>query len=306
MRFPVGDGFATDLMLALYRRLLDRGQPLPAALSLALDEALAGDDAASRVELAGLPLAAVTPVLLGPRAAALRLVPPERPPADIALPPVGFAAFPPEPPRFVGRLGPMLRASQVLAPRAEARGLIFYGMAGAGKSACALELAYRHERGRFAAQVWYQGPQQDQEIVNALGDLLQAIEHQLGAPDLNLALHLDEPARFQALILPRLKALLEQNALLLVLDNLEHLLTDAGDWRDPLWGAVIATLAGHTGLSRVVLTSRRLPRDLQPGGALAEQMLAEAIHALSLAESVLLARELPHLGALFADEVRPL
>ncbi|MCA9941705.1 MAG: CHAT domain-containing protein, partial [Anaerolineales bacterium] len=32
MRYPVGDAFATDLMLALYDKLLDKGQPLPAAL----------------------------------------------------------------------------------------------------------------------------------------------------------------------------------------------------------------------------------------------------------------------------------
>jgi hypothetical protein len=39
MRYPVGDAFATDLLLALYEKLLDR--PLPAALHLALDETLA-------------------------------------------------------------------------------------------------------------------------------------------------------------------------------------------------------------------------------------------------------------------------
>ena len=39
-------------------------------------------------------------------------------------------------------------------------------------------------------------------------------------------------------------AFLRAKRLLLVLDNLEHLLTDAGDWRDPLWGDVLATLAG--------------------------------------------------------------
>ena len=40
MRYPVGDAFATELMLALYDKLLDKRRPLPAALHLALDDAL--------------------------------------------------------------------------------------------------------------------------------------------------------------------------------------------------------------------------------------------------------------------------
>jgi len=183
-------------------------------------------------------------------------------------------------------------------------------MAGAGKTACALELAYRHEHGRFAGQVWYRGPEEGREIATALGDLMLEIERQLNAPNLNLALYLDQPELFRRLVLPRLRGFLEQHALLLVLDNLEHLLADSGDWRDPLWGEVLAALLGHRGLSRVVLTSRRLPNDLAPdtapsgagsGPDLAARVLREPIHALSLAESVLLARELPNLRRLLAD-----
>ena len=40
MRYPVGDAFATELMLGLYEKLLDKRQRLPAALQLALGEAL--------------------------------------------------------------------------------------------------------------------------------------------------------------------------------------------------------------------------------------------------------------------------
>jgi hypothetical protein len=71
MRYPVDDAFATELMLALYEKLLERGQPLPAALHLALNEALAGDDAVP-------PQAAATPILFGSSACALRLAPPDR------------------------------------------------------------------------------------------------------------------------------------------------------------------------------------------------------------------------------------
>ena len=297
MRFPVGDAFATDLTLALYEKLLDRGQALPAALKLALDEAL-GSDPNGFDPAPGLPpLSPFTPILVGPRAAGLKLVPPARAPGEIAMPRTGLHYFPPEPPRFVGRLGPMLRASLALAPESPQRGVCFYGMAGAGKTACALETAYRHEWGRFAdGQVWYRGPEQGREIATALGDLLLEIERQLGNPNLGLAVHLDEPEKFRAYILPRLKGLLERHALLLVLDNLENLLTQAGDWRDPLWGDLIAVLFAHGGHSRTVLTSRRLPAGLP------DTCLAEPIHALSFAESVLLARELPRLARLFADD----
>ena len=83
-----------------------------------------------------------------------------------------------------------------------------------------------------------------------------------------------------------------------MLDNLETLLTASDRWRDPLWGEVVAALLAHDGPSRVVLTSRRVPADL----AKHAKVQLEPIHALSFAESVLLARELPNLKRLFDDE----
>ena len=127
---------------------------------------------------------------------------------------------------------------------------------------------------------------------------MQDIQTQLNAPDLGLTTALDDPQRFRQFTLPRLSALLKQNSLLLVLDNLETLLTDSDHWRDPLWGEVVAALLAHDGPSRVVLTSRRVPADL----AKHPKVQVEPIHALSFAESVLLARELPNLKRLFDDE----
>ncbi|WP_086922024.1 NB-ARC domain-containing protein, partial [Variovorax sp. JS1663] len=291
MRYPVGDGFATELMLALYEKLLDKQQRLPAALHLALQVALKGPIASS--VLAGL-----TPVLLGARAGALQLAPPQRT-GPITLPTTGLSiGFPPQPQRFVGRLQPMLHASQALAPHSARRAVLFHGMPGAGKSACALELAYRHEQGRFSGHVWYQAPEAGSDIASALYNLMHEIQRQLNAPELGLTAALDDPQRFGHYTLPRLRALLEQNAFLLVLDNLETLLTDSDQWRIPLWGEVLHTLLAHQGLSRVVLTSRRVPAAL----ARDERVQIEPIHALSFAESVLLARELPRLRTLFAAE----
>lgn len=289
MRYPVADDFATDLMLALYEKLLDKRQPLPAALHLALENALREERP---------PLSPLTPLLVGAPAAALTLPPPSAPPAGFALPRAGLGiAFPREPGRFVGRVLPLRRASQALAPRSKMRGVLFYGMPGGGKTTCALELAYRHAEGRFGGYVWYRAPDEGTDISRELYNVLFEIERQLGAPDLGLTTALDDPARFRAYTLPRLRALLQDHSILLVLDNLETLLTASGDWRDPLWGDLIKALLAHEGPSRVVLTSRRLPKGLKDH----PRLQAEAVHALSLAESVLLARELPHLRRLFDD-----
>ncbi len=289
MRYPVADDFATDLMLALYEKLLDKRQPLPAALHLALENALREERP---------PLSPLTPLLVGAPAATLTLPPPSAPSPDFALPRTGLGiAFPEEPERFVGRVLPLRRASQALAPRSQMRGVLFYGMPGGGKTTCALELAYRHAEGRFGGYVWYRAPDEGSDISRELFNVLFEIERQLDAPDLGLTTALDDPARFRAYTLPRLRALLQQHAILLVLDNLETLLTASGDWRDPLWSDLINALLAHEGPSRVVLTSRRLPKGLKDH----PRLQAEAVHALSLAESVLLARELPHLRRLFDD-----
>lgn len=290
MRYPVEDGFATDLMLALYDKLLDKNRSLPDALHLALEETLR---AAPRP-----PLSPYTPILVGAPAADLTLAPPPGPPPRVALPQVGLSiAFPPEPERFVGRVLPMLRAGQALAPRSERRGVLFYGMPGGGKTTCALELAYRHAEGRFAGYVWYRAPDEGTDISGELFRFLFEVERQLNAPDLGLTAALDNPPRFRKFTLPRLRALLREHSILLVLDNLETLLTESGDWRDPLWGDVLEATLSHEGFSRVVLTSRRLPASLKGH----PRLHAEPVHALSLAESVLLARELPNLRRLFDD-----
>jgi hypothetical protein len=99
---------------------------------------------------------------------------------------------------------------------------------------------------------------------------------------------------------PRLRRLLEDNGILLVLDNLETLLTTAGTWRDPRWEPLISALTGHGGESRIILTSR-----IPPAGLADSAVLALPVHALDLAESVALARELPGLRGLLHADVGP-
>jgi PAS domain-containing protein len=293
MRYPVEDTFATELALTLYDRLLDKRQPLPQALQLALSDALSPAREPFRLDFSRL-----TPLLFGARAADLTLQAPRRTSSAFAPPQTGLFGFPPMPKRFVGRLMPMLDASQALAPESGKTGVLFYGMAGAGKTACALELAYHYDLKnleRFTAFVWHKAPDEGHDIADALTRFALSMEDQL--PDFELVGLIDNPQDFRRKALPRLRGLLENYAILLVLDNLEGLLTSQGEWRDPRWGELLGVLLDHDGLSRLVLTSRRTPSAL----ARHPRLQADPIHALSFPESVLLARQLPNLKQLFKD-----
>jgi len=290
MRYPVGDDFAIALAAELYERLLGKRQRLARALQLALPKALG-----ERPYPGTPPLSVATPALFGRRAVGLALKPPPSAATDFAPPSTGLAYFPPEPERFVGRVGPMSRASAALAPQSGQTGVLFHGMAGAGKTACALELAYRYETGRFQGFVWHKAPDEGSDIEGALLNLALDMEKQL--PGLQMA-HLVDRADEFAAWLPRLTELLERYSILIVLDNLESLLTPAGRWRDERWGHLVKALLAHHGLSRTVLTSRRRPADLGDDN----RVLVEPIHALSLSEATLLARELPNLGRLLRGE----
>ena len=104
MRYPVGDAFATELMLALYDKLLEKRRPLPAALNLALNDALDAD-------IPKPPLSPATPILVGVRAAELQLVPPPREARDVR-PAHGGAEH-----RLPGRAGAVRGPAATDAPR---------------------------------------------------------------------------------------------------------------------------------------------------------------------------------------------
>jgi hypothetical protein len=133
-------------------------------------------------------------------------------------------------------------------------------MAGAGKTACATELAWRHQ-GSFAASAFWQAPMSQDEFGGALASLAAAMDIQLGGFGFAMS---DKITTVESLtaFAPRLQRLLDDTGVLLVLDNLETLLTPAGGWRDPRWEPLIAALTGHTGESRVIMTSRIPPAGL--------------------------------------------
>jgi hypothetical protein len=288
MRHPIDDEFAITLARNLYEGLFRDGQPLPRALQLAISRATSPNGAGVP------PLSAATPALFGSAAAELLLEPPPDAPRQSAifdLSTAGLAHFPPEPRRFVGRVGALARASAALAPSSDRRAVLFHGMAGAGKTACALELAYRHQERRFEAMAWHSAPPEGHDIAGALADFAVALETQLEG--LELAYAVDDRELLDRL-LPRVARALGERAVLIVLDNVESLLNAEGAWRDERWAQVIEALVARDGLSRLVLTSRCVPRRLAGD----ERVLLEQVDTLSMSESLLLARQLPNLGAM--------
>jgi hypothetical protein len=287
MRYPVSDEFAAELSRVLYGLLAGDGEPLAQGLTAALQRVLSGPRS-SRYP----PLSLATPALFGALAADLSLRAPARTGPDFPMVgPLELAGFPPAPDRFVGRVAAMTRASAVLAESSGRAGVLLHGMPGGGKTACALELAYTHEHA-FDELAWLSvadGPDEP----DALARFALTAENAL--PGLGLVHLLDEPAAFAA-AMTSLGQLFERRRLLLVLDNVETLLSPDGNWADSRWRQVVGALTARSGLGRLVLTSRMRPADL------ADLVLVEAVDTLSLAESYLLARQLPHLAALIDDQ----
>ena len=288
MRYPVGDEFAIALAEQLYELLADQGQQLPSAVGTTLQQLAGGT---SRVSFRAL--SAATPVLFGGNAVNLRLAAPDCIPSETyAMTASKMAGFPPQADRFVGRTGVMARASAALASKSGVPGMLLHGMPGGGKSACAMELAYGHEHA-FDQLVWFKAPDEGATITGALIDFALTLERYL--PDFQMSDALAEEKKLTR-FLPQLTEIMEQRRVLIVVDNVESLLTESGQWRDERWGGVIGAMSAHAGEGRLILTSRRVPLDLTG-------LQVEAVDALSADESLLLAWELPHLRALINGEL---
>jgi tetratricopeptide (TPR) repeat protein len=300
MRFPINDEFAISLGQALYGGVLDQKQSLPRALQFAL--AKFGDGGET-------PLSLATPALFGRRAAELQFIVPRD---DLDHSPVphasGMAGFPDPPQHFVGRVQVMIAASTAVAPRSGKTGVLFHGMSGGGKTACALELAdqYRNLE-RFTGYVWYKAPAEGSEIADALVRFAIEWEHQLSDENLRplfpLVHMVAAPLEKFRAYLARLREFLERRSIFIVLDNLESLLNSNGNWRDERWGELLAALLAHSGSSFAVLTSRVPPRISNfDGRSTTGRLVACPIYTLSLDEAVLLARQLPNMGRLLMGD----
>ncbi|GAB2589633.1 CHAT domain-containing protein [Microlunatus antarcticus] len=285
MRYPVEDDFAVAFASEFYDILLGKAQPVAKALSLALRRNLQN----SAFDFGAL--CAATPMLVGERAATLSMVAPAgRPiffdPADLKL-----AGLPPEPDRFVGRVSAMSAMREVLAPQSKYVGALLHGMAGTGKTTMALEVAYNFQHS-FQVVIWFEAPTADVAAPAVDGALLNfALELERRIPGLALIDVLTTGTELSRR-LTLLTEFLAQNRVLVLIDNIESLLTADASWRDARWSQLISALTSHAGLSRVVFTTRRVPTNLNL------RVRSYPVHALSLEESALLARELPHLRQL--------
>ncbi|MGH4017420.1 MAG: hypothetical protein ACRDSL_26550 [Pseudonocardiaceae bacterium] len=281
MRYPVVDDFALGFSEVLYDQMFRNSQPLDRAVSAAAGTASAPDRPAISV---------ATPALFGASAAGLSLEPPFGPPV---LDPAAevMTGFPAEPLRFVGRGEAMAAAGAVLAPASGRTAVVLHGMAGVGTTTCALELAYRHQQA-FDALAFWSAPIDPDQSGDALRLLALALDVQLGDHGPAMGDKIGTPEGLKN-FLPTLTAVLTAARLLLVLDNLDTLLTPDGQWRDRRWGPLVGALTGHAGSSRVILASRIAPAGLDPG-----PVLDLPVPALSRDESLLLTRELPNLRAL--------
>lgn len=297
MRFSVTDRFAIDFSAKLYPLIFERKQTLPVALGATLAKLFSVNG--------GKPYPLLTlaiPALLGHRSLNLELRAQRVESFSPPKPPKGFSHLPQPPERLVGRIVELTNASRALAPESGRTGVVFYGMAGAGKSSCALELARLYEDlDRFKYLVFFEAPGLGKDIARSLVNF--ALRWESVVPGFPLLLMTDDKIDLES-HLTDLGYFLEENAVLVVLDNLESLLreepleTGETEWRDPNWAHLFAALHHHAGTSRVVSTSRLLPQlNANPLGKKAE-LERIPLHALTLDEALLLARQLPNLGRL--------
>ena len=198
-----------------------------------------------------------------------------------------MAAFPARPTRFIGRTDVIVTASSALAFVSGRTAVLFHGIAGVGKTTCAVELAYRH-RHAFRTFFFWSASTDPEQPDDALRALTMELQEQLPDHRLLTAGKIVTDADVE-----RLATVFIDAGMLLVLDNLETLLTPDGQWRNPHWALLISALTNHDGPSRVILTSQ-----VMPAGLNADAVLIRPVHALSLEESQLLVGELPTLRPL--------
>src|SRR5262249_35202520 len=226
----------------------------------------------------------------------LDVAPPEVRPASESAPDDDptievLAGFPAEPARFVGRTEAMVAASAALAPATGHTAVVLHGMAGTGKTTCAVKLAYQHQ-GAFRAMAFWSAPSDPDQVGDAMRRLALALESQLADHGFTMVEEIASWERWER-FLSALAASFADAGLLLVLDNLDPLLTPAGQWRDLRWASLMSALTSQPGASRLIVTSRVVPAGLDR-----DTVLIRAVHALSRDETLMLVGELPELRVL--------
>ncbi|MEV0561469.1 hypothetical protein [Dactylosporangium sp. NPDC050588] len=270
MRYPITAELSNAFVGTFYEGLLGDG-------NVSIDRAL-HDAAADAVQHSAIVIGDTTPLLVpdGPAEAE----------PDLRH----LDGFPERPARFTGRTEQVIAAGAALAADSGLPGVLFLGRFGVGKTACAIEVAYQHQD-RYQALIWWQAAPGIPGHPAAVA-LAFALEQGLGLPVVQAASGEPHLRRF----LPQLRAVLRDRPVLVVLDNVDALLDDDGQWQEPLLRQLVGALLDHGGQSRVLMTSQTVPADLT------RRPLRCRLDPLSAGESALLARELPRLGKLFRED----
>ncbi|MCP5352828.1 MAG: CHAT domain-containing protein [Chromatiales bacterium] len=320
MRYPVGDDYARELGLRLYRHLLadTLAKPVETALTLARQELAQAARGAAREDFK--PGDVATPVLYGADRVDLRVSEGEcRDQPMLARALHAIAELQPDMHRhFVGRTWELAAlGSDFIGHSCDAEVTPvaqITGLGGMGKTALAAELIDTHAD-RFTWVLSYQAKPNALDLDATLRDIHRRLSGELGRYHGHIqahpadAIHRERGEGFDARgrldrLLDNLLRALAAEPMLLVFDNFEtHLGTDpvAGGegheprWActDPDWDHALRRLAeGLRGTpSRLLVTSRR------PLAALAAARRV-ALGPLPAAEAVLFVREHPALAAL--------
>ena len=198
------------------------------------------------------------PVLFGPQAMDLFLPPPDLPRiSDYNVRTLKMASFPDEPACSDTPTELMARAADALSPDSDWRGVVLVGPLANTRSG-ALELAYEHQED-FPKLVWHEGPTARADVGRSFDDLIRSLDRQLD--NLRMAEQADTMDALRAFA-PLLTELLETRLVLLVIADVDLLLSSKGDWKDPAWQLVMKAMCAHDGDSRLVITSTRLPQGM--------------------------------------------
>jgi CHAT domain len=219
MRFPVTDVFARRISTAFYGEVLRERRAVADALGVAL-RTVGTDELDEAISL----LSICTPALFGRRAVDLRLVaPPKEPTSPVERSDLDHpAGWKPLPDHFVGRVSLMTRARRALEVRSDQVGVALHGMAGVGKTACALELAYTDGEA-FQLVVCYQAPGKSVGHKGALINALETIDKRTGARLIDM---IDNPSSLAYSV----REMTRRMRALFVLDGLDTVLDDRGEW----------------------------------------------------------------------------
>jgi hypothetical protein len=285
MRYPVTEPFAAAFTQKLYTLLFDKGMPLARARARAAAEASSPPAIGERPALS-----LVSCALYGTTALTLTLrAPDEGRPAAFTPAMVRLAGVPDRPRHFVGRSSPMTEVAKALAPYSGTSAVVIAGAAGIGKTTLALETAYAYsQRANFPVVAWASTPD----------DIPRALAGKIAFLDMS-ALRGTESAA--GTLTEGVTRHFKDNRVLLVIDNADAGLTEAGNWRDERLGLLVRAMTEHTGLARVVITSGRPVASLSPATTATVRL-----GPLTIIEAFLLASELPALGSLLTGTARRL